>query len=179
MVLPQGYPGHGRGLNYQLQLAIQMAVPLSRPGRRSKKWWHPDISKGKFQFANATKHAQRCPESNDARLLRRQAANWWRKTVRKAQWKHWDTTFHECNRSNMHKAIRAPGKPKTRQGLLDIQSASSFQGKCMILQDAFFPANATRMAPPPHRTQVTHGRQSEQTRPRKPWPAPNPTRRPE
>lgn len=75
------------------------------------------------------------------------SAKKWGKAIRKAQWNHSEEMFKGNNQNNIHKAKKASDEPRSKEGLPDMKGISSFQGKCDILWDTFFPANVT--TPPP------------------------------
>lgn len=135
-------------LNAQIQEAINQAVPWSRPCFRSKRWWTKDISILKSQMAADKRDAIKHASNPEARTRYKQAANQWRKAIREAQWKYWEDTFQGANRNNMHKAMKAPDKPRGKEGLPVIKGISTFQGKCEVLRDSFFPANVATPPPP-------------------------------
>lgn len=44
--------------------------------------------------------------------------------------------------------MKALDKPSGKEGLTSIQEISTFQGKCEVLRDSFFPANVATPLPP-------------------------------
>lgn len=133
-------------LNEQIRLAIDTAVPWSKPSSRAKKWWTPEITELKKRLATEKRSDWANYSHQVASALSKQAVNKWKKAIRRARWNYWEETFRESNRSNVYKAMRASDKPRAKESLPDIQGRSTFPGKCGALREALLPTN---VATPP------------------------------
>ncbi|KAL0631761.1 hypothetical protein Q9L58_009369 [Maublancomyces gigas] len=77
----------------------------------------------------------------DAKKERKKGARKWRAAIRQGQGKYWEETFPLSNKGTAGKVIKEAARSKAKQAMPDIQEISTFQGKCEVLRDWFFPAN--------------------------------------
>lgn len=92
-------------LNQDIQLAIDTAVPWLKPSSRAKKRWTPEITRLKSQLAMEKRFYWKKHSQQTASAASKQAANRWKKAIRKGQWDYWEETFRKSNRSKVYKAI--------------------------------------------------------------------------
>lgn len=112
---------------------MDIAIPWSKPNQKSKAWWNQDISSLKSELAMATRIACRELRNQVYKAQQKEASRGWRRAIRHAQWKFWETTFQNVSRSSAFSAIRGADKKKAVLLLPGIQGISSVQGKCQIL----------------------------------------------
>lgn len=116
----------------QIQPAKDISVPWSKPSSKGKKLWTPEITRRKKQLPTEKQFDRKNHSHQKASALTKQGANRWKKAIGKAQWDQWEETIGESNRGKVHRAMRAPDKPRAKLALADIQDLSTFQGSVVL-----------------------------------------------
>ncbi|KAL0630650.1 hypothetical protein Q9L58_010501 [Maublancomyces gigas] len=133
-------------IDRSFQRAIRAAIPWSTPRAKAKRWWTQEINELKKDMATTKRLLRANLDNTELKQHSKPMTKKWRKAIRKAQWEHWEETFHQCNKATAGKAIKVADKPKARQGLLVIQGASRFQGKCEVLRDNWPPSSLQNLS---------------------------------
>lgn len=134
-------------LTTRMNEEIRILVPWSKPSTKSKRWWALELTDLKTQLFNAKRMTKQDNSHHHSKEEQKGIANKWTTEIHKAQWKHSEETFKNMNRGNIHKVMKAPGKPRGKTGIPDIQGISTFQKKCGILRETYFPANVITLLP--------------------------------